>query len=242
MARRGWLPFLLLITITAFPAFADTCTVVNGYTSGGAVSGCYSIITNNNEVVIELQNLTPPISNVGQTLTDFEFNLTRGFSIDGSSLSVVVGGFLYCNGTTCSTLPSGVTGSNPYGWQFNSPSGTFYDLNMLSGQAGGWDCSGLGGGACNLAGAIVNDSATGTSGGLFTATHNPYLTGPVYFTFDVTSDNGSTVGVGDFTNVELTWGTNGEVASPVPEPASLALFGSGLIGIAGMLRRRWRSK
>jgi hypothetical protein len=57
--------------------------------------------------------------------------------------------------------------------------------------------------------------------------YSTFAPGTVHYT--ITQDNHDPIG-----------GTvTGPVGSPVPEPSSLALLGSGILGMAGMLRRKF---
>ncbi len=103
---------------------------------------------------------------------------------------------------------------------------------------------------------IINDSANawvasnGQKGGVTNAEHNPYLEGPVTFTFNVGAD--STVPT--LWNVQFLFGTepttidgtcasSNECSPPVatPEPGALAIFGAGLLGCALFIHRRRRA-
>ena len=106
---------------------------------------------------------------------------------------------------------------------------------------------------------IVNDSAdswvasNGQKGGLTNSQHNPYLEGPVTFTFSVGGD--STLPT--LSGFQFLFGTTPDTidgfctsdnqCSPnlppvaTPEPGALAMFAAGLLGCALFINRRRRA-
>ncbi len=107
---------------------------------------------------------------------------------------------------------------------------------------------------------IVNDSADtwvakhGRKGGLTNPQHNPYLEGPVTFTFSVGPDSM----LPTVTDFQFLFGTRPDVISGVctsdnqcaptevppvetPEPGALAMFAAGLLGCALFINRRRRA-
>jgi PEP-CTERM motif len=78
--------------------------------------------------------------------------------------------------------------------------------------------------------------ATTTSTLDFLADFSPTSTG----TIDYTLNLGNKKTVASLTNGQKTFGylSSGEVVPTLPEPSSLALLGSGVLGIAGIIRRK----
>lgn len=74
-------------------------------------------------------------------------------------------------------------------------------------------------------------SNTGSSGFVFSVTGQP----DVNFWFDQNVTDYSTVNVGGFINTPVT----ASFVSATPEPETLVMFGSGILGLAGIARRKF---
>lgn len=94
---------------------------------------------------------------------------------------------------------------------------------------------------------MVNDSSTGGtinfSGNFVSGTLDATILSALGFPTNVTSVTGSITATfgGNLADGSGTTDTAGLSVTPVPEPGTLALFGSGLIGVAGLLRRKFRA-
>ena len=164
-------------------------------------------------------------SNGGGTLS----GTNVGLSLTGSTL-VAVNGYL---GTVTFTTGALSGGSLQMGGSF-APGGTFtIDGNGTGGLPNGVLFSGT-----------FSGTVTWTLTTLANSTHNYTLTGVVTGTMGGMSVSGVTVqltintGKGFFNGSTTISGGDTTVAASVPEPSTLALFGTGAFAFAGALRRK----
>lgn len=205
---------LLLLTLGATPASADTAS--------------FDLITSNG-------NILPPAASYG--------TVTLNLNADGSINVSVVGASGY-----------GFFGPSYTMFGFNENIAGNPSINILNASAGvvvapnpNTVCSG---GGCNLDGygtfEFMVGGPTGSSpigsfsfdvsrtSGTFTTVYQlvELSSSGAHFVAHVSPINGCAAGVGACT------GFAGDSGTPVPEPASIMLFGSGLLTLAGMIRRR----
>jgi len=198
---------------------------------------------------IALLALALPIAAFANSGTDFT---NSGGTLAGSSAGLTLSGseLIAVNGLNGMGLVTGSLGSVA----FSTGALTSGSLNMGGTFAGGGtfviDGNGLGG---IPTGAIFTGSFDGpvtlTLLTLANGTHEYTLTGTISGTWY----NGSTVfgattqltintGLGFFNgSTKISSGDISVGASPVPEPSSLLFLGTGLIGVAGVVRRKLKA-
>lgn len=159
---------------------------------------------------------------------DFATYLTPGTSTTlGSPIVFLPGALPYHNGMNTPPNPPFTTGSAPLYQAFGS-GGEVFTFNM-TGYDAGLITDGSNG--CVVGGTCLD--VTGT--GFFTAT-GPLsgTSGPATFVFTSQYAPGATVA--SMTTFSASTSATGQ--PPIPEPASLALVGSGLLSAFGLIRRR----
>ncbi len=217
---------LIILGLAAQPAVADTVTfTVSGTVGGQPVSATAEVTTSANTVTIVLTNLEADPTSVIQNLNGVTFTL-GGISSPSPSLSSSSGQQLTVASDGTFTL--GSTGST--GWAV-SASGANITLTVLGTLIGPANTligpPGLGGTYDAAGGSIAGNSA-----------HNPFLNQTATFTITIPGVTADT----QVTSLTFLFGTSTDSApgTPVPEPASALLVGTGLVMLGSALKRRFR--
>jgi len=235
--KRRLIPFallLLIISIGAGAAHANSflfSTPAGSDAGGGPVSASAMVTTGAGTVTIMLSNLQANITDVAQAISDFAFTLNGGATTGTVSASSGQEINVAANGTF--TLGSTVA----TGWGLDSSGGTFHLCVLGSGNG---TCTGTAGPTHLIIGPTAGGGTYAAANGSIAGNpaHNAFLNQSATFTLAITGVTAATNVTGATFSFGTTAGANiTGTPTSTPEPGTLALFGTGLLGCAGLLRR-----
>jgi hypothetical protein len=187
------------------------------------VSGSASFTTGTDTISLTLTNTLADLQSLAQTLSDISFSVTNGGAVTTSSVTTTANLIGLTDGSTSATHTSGTT--NPW---------------TLSGSGGNYLFTGLNGQDQTrslILGNITNEATycvPKCPDGLGNSNFNPFIDETATFILGISGVTAAS----SISNVVFSFGTAPETFVGVPIPAAVWLFGSGLIGLIGIARRR----
>jgi hypothetical protein len=186
------------------------------------VGGSATFTTGTNSISLTLTNTLSDLQSLAQTLSDISFDVSGGGSVTTSSVTTTANLIGLVDNQT-PTHSSGTT--NP--WTLSGGSGSY----LFTALNGGDQTRSL------ILGPITNEStycSPKCPDGLGNQNFNPYIDETATFTLGISGVTADS----SISNVVFSFGTAPETLVGVPIPAAVWLFGSGLIGLIGIARRK----
>ena len=229
LARRAGVIAAVLACIAAAPVNANLysfTTPGGSAVNDGPVSASATFATSTNSIQITINDLLANPTSVGQLVSDISFRA------DG--LTTGAGGANVPSGSYVSVGSGGSTsgGACCANWELTNTNG-IYHLTALAGGA-------YTGPAYLIIGPADGNGVYSDANGSIARNrpHNPFIAESALFTLGVIGATASTV----ISDVVFSFGTQAGVDVPavtaVPIPAAAWLFGSGLLGLGAMAKRR----
>jgi hypothetical protein len=198
-----------------------------GSTAGGQpVSASVEFTTSADQIKVVLTNLQANPTSIIQAISDLFFTASN----NGTNLTTGTGLYSYsapfghisiaADGSSSASAAPAVAA-----WNLTNTAGT-YHLDKLCGGNTCGNPEGLiigPGPYTNAQGSIAGNDA-----------HNPFVNRSAEFTLGVLGATAATL----ISDVVLSFGTESGVNVPIPIPAAVWLFGSGLLGLIAIARRR----
>jgi len=202
---------------TCDPTGSSTATVSGN--SGNPVNASATVTTSGSTITIVLKNCFASPTTVAQNISDVFFTVAGA---SGGSLGTQTASYINIDGSGNATS---TTDSDTWGLD-TAFTGSSYHLTDL------------GFGTATPAETIIGPGpycASNDGSICGNKPHNPFINQTA--TFTITGVSGT---LGAISGVDISFGTTPSSApTTVPEPSSLLMFGSGLFGVAGILRRRF---
>jgi hypothetical protein len=225
---RGILGACAIAAMTVISSAVHAAACSGFLASDGSACAVFTLGTGTADITLTNFTVSNNNSSVVDFLSDLSFTISGGTGTF-SSTSVAPGG----NRIRCIDGATGCTGTTDAAnnWFYSSATAGHYLLTALQGSNKSLIAGDVSGVSCNITpppGGHCPD-AIGNQG------FQPYLDGSA--TFHLAGLTGVTSG-STVTNVAFSFGTAPEVIKGVPIPAAVWLFGSGLLGLIGVARRR----
>lgn len=191
-------------------------------TGGSAENAAVTLTPGAGTVSVSLTNCLANPKDVTQVITDLFFTVSGGST---GTVGSATASYINIDGSGVVTA-----GSANGQWGLCSNGGTFH-LDDLGCGASGTPADGIIGPGpyTNCNGSICGN-----------APHNPFINQTASWTITAAGVTSSST----FSNVVISFGTldfANSGGTPTPEPGTLLLFGSGLLGVAGIVRRKLSS-